>query len=129
MKRIKITELVERFERDNEIKQLAEATQAYYRVAINYFCAWLPKSVRTTAKLTQTLFEAYTYDVVKRVENRTSQTTYLRAVRRLYNYGIEIGAIMPCKLKLPKSKRTVKPTFTDEEVARIIGTKSTAKRT
>lgn len=71
MKKLKITELVERFERDNEIKQLAEATQAYYRVAINYFCEWLPKSVRTTAKLTQTLFEDYTYYVVKRVENRT----------------------------------------------------------
>ena len=127
MKKLKITELVERFERDNEIRQLAEATQAYYRVAINYFCEWLPKSVRTTARLTQDLFEAYTYDVVQRVENRTSQTTYLRAVRRLYNYGVEIGAVAQCKLKLPKEKRTVKPTFTDDEVKRILSTRTNGK--
>ena len=127
MKKLKISELVKRFERDNEIKQLAEATQAYYRVAINYFCEWLPKSVRTTAKLTQTLFEDYTYYVVKRVENRTSQTTYLRAIRRLYNYGIEIGAVAPCKLKLPKGTRTVKPTFTDEEVKRILTARTNGK--
>lgn len=127
MKRLQVDELVERFERDNEIRQLAEATKDYYRVAINYFCEWLPKSIKSTAKLTQTLFETYTYDVVQRVENRTSQTTYLRAVRRLYNYGIEIGAITPCKLKLPKSKRTVKPTFTDEEVKRILTARTNGK--
>ena len=127
MKRIKITELVERFERDNEIKQLADGTKRYYREFIACFTEWLPQSVKTTARLTQDLFETYTYDVVQRVENRTSQTTYLRAVRRLYNYGIEIGAIATCKLKLPKGKRTVKPTFTDEEVKRILTTRTNGK--
>ena len=127
MKKLKITELVERFERDNEIKQLSDGTKRYYREFIACFTQWLPKSAKTTAKLTQELFEAYTYAVIKRVGNRTSQTTYLRAVRRLYNYGIEIGVIAPCKLKLPKGQRAVKPTFTDEEVKRILTTRTNGK--
>lgn len=127
MKNLKITELYERFDRDNEIKQLSPVTREYYRRFIGLFIEWLPKYATTTKKLTRDIFERYEYDVINRIPNRTSQSTYLRAVRRFYNYGAEIGVISPQRLRLPKAQRTIKPTFTDEEVAEMVNTRGKNK--
>lgn len=127
MQRLRIIELAERFDRDNRLKQLSDATRRYYAEFLGYFLDWLSPRVKWSTQLTAELFERYALTVIAKTDNRTSQNTYLRAVRRLYNYGAEIGATAPAKLRIPKATRPVKPTFTDDETARIIHADSTAK--
>lgn len=127
MKKIKINELVDRFERDNEIKRLSIKTKDYYKQFITAFISWLPVRIKYSTQLTRELFEDYTLYVVRRLLNRASQNTYLRAVRRLYNFGAEIGVVELHPLKLPKAERKVKQTFTDTEARRIIMSRSIKK--
>ena len=127
MKNIKLTELKERFEMSNEIRGLSTVTREYYDRFLSDFMAWLPKNVTTTKKLTREIFERYEHEILTRMPNRTSANTYLRAVRRFYNFGAEIGVLQPQKLKLPKTQRTIKPTFSDEEIEKIINTRGKDK--
>lgn len=127
MRKMRISELYERFERENHLKQLASATAAYYAEFLGCFFEWLPPRIKWAGQLTRELFEEYALTIAAKTENRTSQNTYLRAVQRFMNYGAEIGACAPYRLKLPKASPPVKPTFTDEETRRIINSRSIAK--
>ena len=65
------------------------------------------RAVKWSTQLTAELFERYALTVIAKTDNHTSQSTYLRAVRRLYNYGAEINATAPAKLRIPKATRPV----------------------
>lgn len=127
MKKLKLSELLKQFERDNELKQLASKTKAYYIEFLAEFFKWLPSRVKTSTQLTPKLFQDYSLYIINKTENRISQNTYLRAVRRFYNYGIELGAVPEQRFKLPKQKRVIKPTFSDSEVEKILKNRSNGK--
>lgn len=120
MKNKRIRMLVAEFFKDNELNGLSPETRKYYARFVGYFLDWLPKKVRKTKQLTRELFNEYALYLMETIPNRTSQRTYLRAVRRLYNYAAMTGANTYTSLTLPKGERRVKATFTDNEVKKIL---------
>ena len=120
MKKILIKDLIERFNRDNDLRQLRPDSLAYYKQFLGYFVAWLPANIKWSNQLTKELFEEYQLYIYGKVEKSTTQATYFRAVRRLYNFSAENGYSSLVKIKLPKTKRPIKPTFSDSDVAKLI---------
>ena len=127
MKRIDLIELKTRFERDNMLKQLAPKTMEYYAEFLGYFFDWLPAKVKQSRQLTQKLFDNYKLYIISKTGNRSSQNTYLRAVRRFYKFGAELDATPTANVKLPKALKKVKPTFSDKEVEIILNSRNTSK--
>lgn len=127
MKKIIIIDLIKSFERDNLLKQLSVCTIKYYAEFLGHFLQWLPPRIKYAHQLTQTLFDDYALYVIHHIPNRISQNTYLRAVRRLFNYGAEKAFCTAYKLQLPKTFEPIKPTFSDTDIAKIVNNKSNCK--
>lgn len=120
MKNKRIKTLVAEFFKTNELNGLSPETREYYSRFVGYFVSWLPKKVRRTKQLTRELFNEYALYLTETVPNKTSRRTYLRAVRRLYNYAAMTGATTYTSLTLPKGETRVKATFMDGEVRKIL---------
>ena len=59
MKKIAIKDLIDRFNRDNELRRLSNETIVYYKQFLGYFLSWLPLSVKWSTQLTRELYEEY----------------------------------------------------------------------
>lgn len=109
----------------NTRRNLSPETMRYYRENLTRFIHWLyDKNIKKTSKITQTLTDEYMLFLVRSVRNKTSVNTYLRAVRRFVNHLLSKRLIKPITVNLIKDKHKIKPTFSTEDIATILGSVS-----
>lgn len=128
MKKLTIDELYAAFVRDNAIKQIASATVKYYNEMLAVFQAWLPKSIQWSTQLTRKIWDSYALYIATRIPNKTSQHTYLRAVRRFINFGAEIHACPVFKKVMPRTERKIKPTFSESDLRKLLAMRDCSKQ-
>lgn len=109
------------FAEDNERKNLSKETMRYYRENLGRFYAWLrQKGIEKVSKITKPVVDEYLIFLIRTVPNKTSVNTYMRAVRRFINYLEWTKQIKPIDIALLKDPYKIKPTFSGEEVSKIL---------
>lgn len=121
LKSIKVEKALEEFLEEHRAKNTSENTLETYTLHINSFieatdCQWL-----STAMLDKSY---YTYFITEmQEEGRKKDTTiasYCRSVRAFLYWLMDNGYMKEEPLKIPKYDKTVKETYTKEEITKLL---------
>lgn len=121
LKNIKVQKAFEEFLEEHKAKNTSDNTLDTYKLHIDSFmditdCQWL-----TTAMLDKSF---YTYFITElQEEGRKKDTTiasYCRSVRAFLYWLMDNGYMKEEPLKIPKFDKTVKETYTQEEITTLL---------
>lgn len=104
------------FQRYNYTKNLSEKSIAYYDDCYKYFTNFFNEK-KNCNLITKDTFQDYIiYLQQKTNANENTINSYLRGLRAMLNYFMELGYVEPFSIKLPKVEQKIKVGFTDREL-------------
>ena len=119
-KNLTVGEAVELFFRKAAVKNLSKDTLNTYRGHLNAFCRYIDKDMRISALTDESVdgFILYLKETTKASD--ITINTYLRTVRSFLYYSMDCGYLRRFKVVMPKVEKKIKPTYTDEELSRLL---------
>ena len=113
-------ELFDKFIAFKKIKNLSEESIIYYEKCYRFFSQYYPAE-QPCSGITKDICLGYIQYLQQnhRLKDLTINT-YLRGVRALVYYGMELGYISRFKLELIKADKEIKETYTDAELALLL---------
>ncbi len=119
-KNLTVGEAVELFFRKAAVKNLSKDTLNTYRGHLNAFCRYIDKDMRISALTDESVdgFILYLKETTKASDIIIN--TYLRTVRSFLYYSMDCGYLRRFKVVMPKVEKKIKPTYTDEELSRLL---------
>lgn len=119
-KNLTVGEAVELFFRKAAVKNLSKDTLNTYRGHLNAFCRYIDKDVRIST-LTDESVDGFILYLKETTEaSDITINTYLRTVRSFLYYSMDCGYLRRFKVVMPKVEKKIKPTYTDEELSRLL---------
>ena len=114
-------ELFAKFIVFKKIRNLAQDTIDYYEKCFEFFSEYYPTSLPCSG-ITKDVCLGYIQHLQQTRSHLKDTTinTYLRGVRALLYYGMELGYLSRFKLELIKANKELKETYTDEELALLL---------
>lgn len=112
-------ELKEQFIMHSAAKNLVPETLKYYDVKPRHFEEFFGD--RPLSDINEQLIERYIYHLkTKTNANDITINTYLRALKAILYYGMELGAIEPFKIHLIKADKKAKQTYSECDLERLV---------
>ena len=119
-KNLTVGEAVELFFRKATVKNLSKDTLNTYRGHLNAFCRYVDKDEKISA-LTDESVDGFILYLKETTEaSDITINTYLRTVRSFLYYSMDCGYLRRFKVVMPKVEKKIKPTYTDEELSRLL---------
>lgn len=104
------------FQRYNYTKNLSEKSIAYYDDCYKYFTNFFHEK-KNCNLITKDTFQDYIIYLQQQTNaNENTINSYLRGLRAMLNYFMELGYVEPFLIKLPKVEQKIKVGFTDREL-------------
>lgn len=115
-----LEELKEQYLRRCKIRNLSEYTITYYQNCCSSFLKCFDEEIILVHQIDRRMVEEYILILRDRgIKNSTIQT-YLRGLKAIVNYGIDLGYIQRFKIELPKATFEIKSIYTDEEIMNLL---------
>lgn len=127
---MKLTQTIEEYILEHQIKGHSKATIRYYRQNLEWFCKYLGNP--NAEEITLSNARQYVLDLKEREISSVTLQTYVRAIRGFLTWCYDEGYTsenIPKKLKLPKAARKAVDVLTDTEVSRLMSCIDTRKFT
>ena len=115
-----IGEAIELFFRKAKVRNLSNDTLNTYRVHLNAFCRYRDRGESLNALTEEDIDGFILYLKNKTAANDITVNTYLRTIRAFLYYVMDCGYMRRFKIVMPKVEKKIKPTYTDEELARLL---------
>lgn len=110
----------EEFQRYNRSKNLSGQTIDYYEQCFRYFGNFFPIENNCSLIQKETYQEYILYLKDHTTANENTVNSYLRGLRTMLHYFMELGYIESFKIQLPKVEQTIKKGYTDQELERLL---------
>ncbi len=104
------------FQRYNYTKNLSEKSIDYYDGCYKYFTNFFNEKNNCNLITKDTYQDYIIYLREQTTANENTINSYLRGLRAMLNYFMELGYIEPFKIKLLKVEEKIKAGFTDREL-------------
>jgi len=113
--------LFDKFIAFKKIKNLSPESIEYYEKCFKFFTEHYPEN-RPCSEITKDVCLGYIQHLRRTRPKLKDITlnTYLRGVRALLYYGMELGHLPRFKLELVKAEKEIKETYTDEELTLLL---------
>lgn len=118
IKRTPLKEAQSAFYKHCRLKNLTEQTLKYYEENLSYFRSKI--SVKYADEITQEVFEAFLLQELDAGKKVTSLNSRIRGLRVFFNFCVEREYMKPISAKLMKEEETIKETYTDAELRRLL---------
>lgn len=118
IKRTPLKEAQSAFYKHCRLKNLTEQTLKYYEEDLSYFRSKI--SVKYADEITQEVFEAFLLQELDAGKKVTSLNSRIRGLRVFFNFCVEREYMKPISVKLMKEEETIKETYTDAELLRLL---------
>ena len=118
IKRTPLKEAQSAFYKHCRLKNLTEQTLKYYEENLSYFRSKI--SVKYADEITQEVFEAFLLQELDAGKKVTSLNSRIRGLRVFFNFCTEREYMKPISVKLMKEEETIKETYTDAELRRLL---------
>lgn len=118
IKRTPLKEAQSAFYKHCRLKNLTEQTLKYYEEDLSYFRSKV--SVKYADEITQEVFEAFLIQELDAGKKVTSLNSRIRGLRVFFNFCAEREYMKPISVKLMKEEETIKETYTDAELLRLL---------
>lgn len=118
IKRTPLKEAQSAFYKHCRLKNLTEQTLRYYEEDLSYFRSII--SVKYADEITQEVFEAFLLQELDAGKKVTSLNSRIRGLRVFFNFCTEREYMKPISVKLMKEEETIKETYTDAELLRLL---------
>lgn len=118
IKRTPLKEAEAAFCKHCKLKNLTEQTLKYYEEDLSYFRSKI--SVKYADEITQEVFEAFLLQELDAGKKVTSLNSRIRGLRVFFNFCVEREYMKPISVKLMKEEETIKETYTDAELLRLL---------
>ena len=114
-------ELFAKFIAFKKIRNLSHESIGYYEQCFEFFSEYYPASL-PCSEITKDVCLGYIQHLQQTRPHLkdTTVNTYLRGIRALVYYGMELGYLPRYKLELIKADKELKETYTDEELALLL---------
>ena len=113
-------ELFEKFIAFKKIKNLSEHSIIYYEKCYRFFSTYYPVEQPCSGITKEVCLGYIQYLQQNHRLKDVTLNTYLRGVRALVYYGMELGYISRFKMEFVKADKEVKETYTDEELTMLL---------
>lgn len=118
IKRTPLKEAQSAFYKHCRLKNLTEQTLKYYEEDLSYFRSKV--SVKYADEITQEVFEGFLLQELDAGKKVTSLNSRIRGLRVFFNFCTEREYMKPISVKLMKEEETIKETYTDAELLRLL---------
>lgn len=113
---ITISELLERFLIKCKVKNLTEKSIDSYKVKCKWFIEYVGSDTEASSITQKSVDDYILYQMENGRASAISINSYLRSVRALLYYGMDLGYIDRFKVHMLKAEKKLKETYTDEEL-------------
>jgi len=113
-------ELFSKFIAFKKIKNLSEESIIFYEKCYRFFSTYYPANQPCSGITKDVCLGYIAYLQANHSLKDVTLNTYLRGVRALVYYGMELGYISRFKVELIKAEKEVKETYTDEELTLLL---------
>lgn len=111
--------LFDEFIRFKRIINSSEETIKYYKDCFRYFSDFMACDLPCREMSKNTFYDYVEYLQTKNITDCTINS-YLRGLRAIIYYGMELGYIPKFEVKLIKAQKKIKETYTDEELKLLL---------
>ena len=120
LRNISVQDGYDKFIRMKKIQKLSPATIRYYETGFRYFARYFDP-LQPCSIITKDTF----YDYIEHLGNTTNANTittntYLRSIRTVFYYFMKEGYTKEFQVTLPKQKQTIKETYTEADLERLL---------
>ena len=119
--KISLRVLFEKFILFKQVRNLSEESIVYYRNCYSFFAEFFGKE-RSITEFTKEIYFDYILHIRQSRPNLKDITlnSYLRGLRVILYYGMELGYLPQFKMELLKAEKEIKETYTDEELTLLL---------
>jgi len=120
LERITTQEAFENFIRCKRIKNLAPQSITTYECDFKYFSEYYPPSGLCLDITKETVYGFIEYVREKKNANDVTVYSYMTHIRAILYYFMEEGYTPKFAIEMPKKEKTIKPTYTDRELEKLL---------
>ena len=110
----------DKFMRMKQLQKAAPDTIRYYTNKFRYFTKYFDPSQPCSVITKETFYCYIEYLEANTNANSVTINTYLRGIRALFYYFMQEGYTKPFKVTLPKQQKTIKETYSEADLERLL---------
>lgn len=116
-----VDDVYEEFILSRKMQNFSPATIKFYFWNLKAFRDYLKdKGIKDVSELSKKEYDSFALFLVDKYQNPTTINTYLRATRAFINFAISEGYIEEFIVRVTKTVKVVKDTYTDEEIRKLL---------
>ena len=120
LEKITTKDAFENFIRCKKIKNLAPQSIVTYENDFRYFSEHYPSSGLCSNITKETVYGFIEYIREKKNANEVTVYSYMTHIRAILYYFMEEGYTPKFNIEMPKKEKTIKPTYTDRELEKLL---------